>query len=61
MAANQGFERHRAAIRRDAFLQRMNQVISWNALCAVAEPHYPKKGNGQPPIGLERMLRIHFL
>lgn len=39
----------------------MNRVIPWDALCAVVEPHYPKKGNGRPPIGLERMLRIHFL
>lgn len=31
--------------------------------CAVRliEPVYPKAGNGRPPIGLERMLRIHFL
>ena len=27
----------------------------------MIEPHYPKAGNGRPPIGLERMLRIHFL
>jgi IS5 family transposase len=30
-------------------------------LCAVIEPHYPKAGNGRPPIGLERMLRMHFV
>ena len=39
----------------------MDRIIPWEALCAVVEPHYPKKGNGRPPIGLERMLRIHFL
>ena len=61
MAADQGFERHRKPTRRDAFLETMNQVVPWEALCAVVEPHYPKKGNGRPPIGLERMLRIHFL
>ena len=27
----------------------------------MIEPHYPKAGNGRPPIGLERMLRIHFI
>ena len=27
----------------------------------VVEPHYPKSGKGRPPIGLKRMLRIHFL
>jgi IS5 family transposase len=61
MAADQGFERHRKPTRRDQFLETMNQVVPWEALRAVVEPHYPKKGNGRPPIGLERMLRIHFL
>jgi IS5 family transposase len=61
MAAVQGFERHRKPTRRDAFLETMNRVVPWEALCAVIEPYYPKKGNGRPPIGLERMLRIHFL
>lgn len=61
MAADQGFERHRKPTRRDAFLETMNRVVPWDALCAVVEPHYPKKGNGRPPIGLERMLRIHCL
>ena len=36
-------------------------IVPWAALCAVIEPHYPKAGNGRPPIGLERMLRIHFI
>jgi IS5 family transposase len=22
---------------------------------------YPKPGNGRPPVGLDRMLRLHFL
>ena len=36
-------------------------IVPWSALCEVIEPHYPKAGNGRPPIGLERMLRIHFI
>jgi IS5 family transposase len=31
----------------------MNQIVPWQALCKVIEPHYPKAGNGRPPIGLE--------
>jgi transposase, IS5 family len=63
MAADQeaGFAQHRKATRRDTFLQTMETIVPWAALCAVIEPHYPKVGNGRPPIGLERMLRIHFL
>jgi IS5 family transposase len=56
-----GFEKYRKPTRRDAFLAEMQTLVPWSALCAVIEPHYPKRGNGRPPIGLERMLRIHLL
>ena len=39
----------------------MNEIVPWQALCAVIEPHYPKAGNGRPPVGLERMLRMYFV
>jgi hypothetical protein len=39
----------------------MEQVVPWRKLCALIEPHYPKAGNGRPPVGIERMLRIYFL
>jgi IS5 family transposase len=61
MAADQGFEQHRKPTRRDEFLATMHRIVPWEALCAVVAPHYPKRGNGRPPIGLERMLRIHFI
>lgn len=35
--------------------------MPWPALCALIEPYYPKPGNGRPPVGVERMLRIYFL
>ncbi|AEI83073.1 hypothetical protein CNE_BB2p02720 (plasmid) [Cupriavidus necator N-1] len=56
-----GFEQYRKPTRREAFLATMETIVPWAALCAVIEPCYPKAGNGRPPIGLERMLRIHFL
>jgi IS5 family transposase len=56
-----GFERYRKQTRRAAFLAQMDQVVPWRELCALIEPVYPTRGNGRPPIGLERMLRIHFL
>ena len=63
MAADQdsGFEQPRKPTRREEFLQAMDAIVPWAALCQVIEPHYPKAGNGRPPIGLERMLRIHFI
>jgi IS5 family transposase len=58
---NASFEQHRKPTRRDVFLDTMHKIVPWVALCAIIEPHYPKRGNGRPPIGLERMLRIHFI
>jgi IS5 family transposase len=58
---NAGFERYRRPTRRDEFLATMDSIVPWAELCAVVEPHYPKAGNGRPPIGLERMLRMYFV
>lgn len=55
------FERYGKTTRRAAFLADMQRVVPWRDLCSVVEPVYPKPGNGRPPIGLERMLRIYFL
>jgi len=56
-----GFDRYGKTTRRAAFLAEMNRVVPWKQLCALIEPVYPKAGNGRPPVGLERMLRIYFL
>jgi IS5 family transposase len=56
-----GFERYSKTTRRAAFLSEMEQVVPWSALCGLIEPFYPKPGNGRPPVGVERMLRIYFL
>lgn len=47
--------------KRDTFLATMQQIVPWQELCAVIDPHYPKVGKGRPPIGLERMLRMYFV
>jgi IS5 family transposase len=57
-----GFEKYRKKTRKEQFLEEMEQIIPWEELCEVIEPYYPKpQGAGRKPIGLERMLRIHFL
>ena len=60
MATN-GFEKHRKQTRKAEFLSRMDKLVPWAELCAVIEPFYPKAGNGRPPIGLERILRMYFI
>ena len=47
--------------RRDRFLAEMEQVVPWARLVERLRPLYPKGERGRPPIGLERMLRIHLL
>ncbi len=60
--AEEGFEKYRKPTRREQFLNEMDQIIPWAELSAVIEPFYPKgEGPGRPPVGVERMLRIHFL
>jgi len=56
-----GCERYAKPTRRAAFLAEMERVVPWPALCVLIEPFYPKPGNGRPPVGVERMLRIYFL
>ncbi|MGC8807101.1 MAG: hypothetical protein ACP5QB_06070, partial [Thiomonas sp.] len=47
MAADQGagFEQYRRPTKRDVFLATMEQVVPWQELCAVIEPH----GSGNVP------------
>ena len=59
--ATASFDKYSKPTRRAAFLAEMDRVVPWRELCAVIEPFYPKAGNGRPPIGLERMLRLHLL
>jgi IS5 family transposase len=60
--ADASFEQYRKPTRRERFLTEMDQVIPWEDLAAVIEPFYPKaEGAGRRPVGVARMLRIHFL
>ena len=56
------FEQYRKPTRREQFLNEMHRVVPWAELVAVIEPVYPKAdGPGRPPVGIERMLRLHCL
>ena len=58
---NAQFEQYRRPTKRDVFLDTMEKIVPWTDLCGVIEPQYPKAGNGRPPVGLERMLRMYFV
>ena len=57
-----GFEKYRKKTRKEIFLDEMEQIIPCKELCEAIEPYYPQPaGAGRRPVGLNRMLRIHFL
>jgi IS5 family transposase len=43
------------------FWKRWSRLSRGAELCALIEPHYRKPGNGRPPVGVKRMLRMYFL
>ncbi len=61
LASQASFERYGKKTRREKFLEEMDRIIPWAELESLIEPHYPKEGNGRPPVGLGIMLRIYFL
>ena len=57
-----GFEKYRKKTRKEQFLEEMETIIPWVELSEAIEPYYPKpEGAGRRPVGIERMLRIHFI
>jgi len=61
LATGTGFELHARPTRKAEFLAKMEALMPWAEFCALIEPHYPKAGNGRPPVGLERMLRMYWI
>lgn len=56
-----GFNRYAKRIKRQIFLEQMDQVFPWSELIALIKPRYPNAEYGRPAIALEKMLRLHFL
>ena len=59
--ATAGFAIKTKVTRRAQFLAEMNEVVPWQRLLAVIDPHYPVAEQGRPRPPLERMLRIYFM
>ena len=47
--------------RRQEFLERMDEIVPWEAWVAIIEPHYPSGRRGRPPYPIETMLRMYLL
>jgi len=59
--ASAAYENKKIVTKREKFLNEMEQVVPWKRLLKLIQPHYPKRGNGRPPMPMESMLRIYFL
>jgi IS5 family transposase len=51
----------RKQTRRERFLIEMDQVVPWNGLIALIEPHYPKGEGGRPAYPLMAILRVQMM
>lgn len=51
----------RKQTRCERFLIEMDQVVPWNGLVKLIEPHYPKGEGGRPAYTLMAMLRVHLM
>ncbi len=51
----------RKQTRKELFLIEMDQVVPWNGLVKLIEPHYPKGEGGCPAYPLMAMLRVHLM
>ncbi len=47
--------------RKELFLIEMDQVVPWEDLVALIEPHYPKGEGGRLAYPLIAMLRVHLM
>ena len=55
------FNQKRRKTRKERFLAKMEELVPWDRVKAIIEPHYPKAGQGRHPYPLTTMLRIHLL
>ncbi|WP_394208718.1 IS5 family transposase [Pseudomonas putida] len=51
----------RKQTRKELFLIEMDQVVPWQGLITLIEPHYPKGEGGRPAYPLMAMLRVHLM
>ena len=62
--AGLAYSQKKKQTRREKFLTEMDQVIPWDDLCALIEPHHPKPTKtreGRVPLPLITKLRIYCL
>jgi IS5 family transposase len=47
--------------RKHEILEEVKSVLLWGVFVKIVEPQCPKAKTGQPPFGIESMMRIQYL
>ena len=55
------YANRRRKIKREKFLESMDQIIPWDYWVDMIRPYYPSGKRGRPPRGIETMLRMYLL
>ena len=55
------YSQRRRLTRRELFLNKMEEIISWEKWVEQLRPFYPSGKKGRPPKDLETMLRMYLL
>jgi IS5 family transposase len=55
-----GFVKKSKRTRKQQFLEEMDKVIPWEALLRLIETHYPKAGNGRPPLPMDGLPPVRM-
>lgn len=55
------YTNRRRTTKREAFLEKMDTTLPWNAWVSLVVPHYPDGKRGRKPVEIEQMLRMTML
>ena len=55
------YTNRRRTTKREAFLEKMDATLPWNAWVSLVVPHYPDGKRGRKPVEIEQMLRMTML
>ena len=55
------YTNRRRTTKREAFLEKMDATLPWDAWVALVVPHYPAGKRGRKPVEIEQMLRMTML
>jgi|LSQX01.2.fsa_nt_gb hypothetical protein len=61
LSSSSRLRKYKKPAKREKFLAEIKRFVPWKELYALICIFYPKTGRSRSPLGLERMIRIHFL